>query len=303
MHLPPIRQMQYLAALHDTMHFGAAAQQVFVSQSTLSSGIKELESFLDIALVERTSRTVAFTPAGLATVKRCKAILLQAQELVDTARQYKEPLVGPLHLGVIPTIAPYLIPQWVTALRNEYPLLQLYLRESTTAQLIRHLLDGKLDLLVLALPYRESAVQTETVFREPLVLAHHRDNHAVTDAVSCSPVDFNKLPDESLLLLEDGHCLRDHALSGCQLMRTNKVHTFGATSLQMLIQMVNANLGVTLLPQMAVDQGILAATDVVIRPLPERFHRDIGLAWREGAGRTKEIELLADSLRRSHPAD
>lgn len=295
MNLPPLRQMQYLVSLHEHLHFGRAASACFISQPTLSSAIKELEESLGANLVERTNRTVAFTSAGEAVVEQCEQILLQTREMVDSVQQYRTPLTGILRLGVIPTIAPFLIPDFVESVKRNYPQLELYIRENTTQQLIEELISGKLDLLILALPYHAPQVLTKVVFREKLHLAFHKES----TLIKTNRTDFNQLPDGSLLLLEDGHCLRDHALSGCRLSNSHTIHTFGVTSLQMLVQMVNRNTGVTLIPQMSIDAGILNGTDVLTRPLPiSRYYRDIGMAWRKASVKADEYELLSLEMTR-----
>lgn len=295
MNLPPLRQMQYLVSLHEHLHFGRAASACFISQPTLSSAIKELEESLGANLVERTNRTVAFTSAGEAVVEQCEQILLQTREMVDSVQQYRTPLTGILRLGVIPTIAPFLIPDFVESVKRNYPQLELYIRENTTQQLIEELISGKLDLLILALPYHAPQVLTKVVFREKLHLAFHKES----TLIKTNRTDFNQLPDGSLLLLEDGHCLRDHALSGCRLSNSHTINTFGVTSLQMLVQMVNRNTGVTLIPQMSIDAGILNGTDVLTRPLPKsRYYRDIGMAWRKASVKADEYELLSLELTR-----
>lgn len=295
MNLPPLRQMQYLVSLHEHLHFGRAASACFISQPTLSSAIKELEESLGANLVERTNRTVAFTSAGEAVVEQCEQILLQTREMVDSVQQYRTPLTGILRLGVIPTIAPFLIPDFVESVKRNYLQLELYIRENTTQQLIEELISGKLDLLILALPYHAPQVLTKVVFREKLHLAFHKES----TLIKTNRTDFNQLPDGSLLLLEDGHCLRDHALSGCRLSNSHTIHTFGVTSLQMLVQMVNRNTGVTLIPQMSIDAGILNGTDVLTRPLPiSRYYRDIGMAWRKASVKADEYELLSLELTR-----
>lgn len=295
MNIPSLRQMQYLVSLHEHLHFGRAASACFISQPTLSSAIKELEESLGANLVERTNRTVAFTSAGEAVVEQCEQILLQTREMVDSVQQYRTPLTGILRLGVIPTIAPFLIPDFVESVKRNYLQLELYIRENTTQQLIEELISGKLDLLILALPYHAPQVFTKVVFREKLHLAFHKES----TLIKTNRTDFNQLPDGSLLLLEDGHCLRDHALSGCHLSNSHTIHTFGVTSLQMLVQMVNRNTGVTLIPQMSIDAGILNGTDVLTRPLPiSRYYRDIGMAWRKASVKADEYELLSLEMTR-----
>ncbi len=293
MNLPPIRQLQYLVALQETRHFGRAAELVNVTQSTLSTGIKELESFLDVTLVERTNKSVSFTELGNRIADKARYILMQTEDLVDEARSLSDPLSTPIRLGAIPTIAPYLISPFVKAIRKRFAGLNLYIRENTTAALIEELIANKLDLIILALPYEAGQVETRTVFREGMHLAfHHR-----SQLLQGRKIDFDTLPDESLLLLDDGHCLRDHALAGCRLKNQKKIHTFGANSLDMLLQMVDEDLGVTIVPDMAVRAGVLKGTHIETTRLPvSRYHRDIGFAWRRGASREKLFFDLMDLL-------
>ena len=282
MYLPPLRQLQYLVALQEHLHFGNAARHLNVTQSTLSTGIRELEKHLGVTLVERTNKSVSFTELGKKIADRGRYIIMQTEDLVDEARAFSDPLALPVKIGAIPTIAPYIMGTYAKELRSKYSGIQLYIRENTTANLIRELLDNKLDLALLALPYEAGLVETQTLYREGFHLAYHRDS-ALVDS---KKFDFEKLPDESLLLLDDGHCLRDHALAGCRLKDHKKIHTFGANSLQMLVQMVDNDLGVTLLPDMALDAGILEGTNIETRKLSvKQFYRDIGFAWRKGSYR------------------
>ena len=290
MHLPPIRQLQYLVALQETQHFGNAAKLVNVTQSTLSTGIKELESTLGVTLVERTNKSVAFTETGKQIAERSRSIILQTQDLVNNARSLSDPTSLPVRLGVIPTIAPYLISQYVLGVGQAYESLKLYIREDTTANLIQELFDNKLDLALLALPYDAGQIQTQVLYREGMHLAFHRE----TQLLKHNSQDFDALPDASLLLLDDGHCLRDHALAGCRLKNTRKIHTFGANSLQMLLQMVDNDLCVTLIPDMVIQAGVLNGTRIATQRLPiERFYRDIGFAWRKSISREA---LLLDMM-------
>lgn len=282
MNLPPIRQLQYLVALRETQHFGRAAAQVNVTQSTLSTGIKELESYLDVALVERTNKSVSFTELGDRIAEKARAIIMQTEDLVDEARSSSDPLSTPVRLGAIPTIAPYLVSPLVKSIRRKFGALNLYIRENTTAALIDELVSNKLDLLLLALPFEAGQVESRIVFREGMHLAYHRDSQLLKGP----RVEFDSLPDETLLLLDDGHCLRDHALAGCRLKDDKKIHTFGANSLDMLLQMVDEDLGVTIVPDMAVSAGVLKGTNIETARLPaKQYYRDIGFAWRKGASR------------------
>ena len=291
MHLPPVRQLQYLVALREELHFGKAARSLNVTQSTLSSGIRELEISLGITLVERTNRSVAFTTAGEKITDRARYVLMQVEDLVTEAKSFTDPLALPLKLGAIPTIAAFVMGDFAYALQKASPRLPLYIRENTTANLIAELLDNKLDLALLALPYDVGRVETRVIYREGFHLAFHES----TELVDLNSFDFDSLPDESLLLLDDGHCLRDHALAGCRLKSHKKIHTFGANSLQMLLQMVDNDLGVTLVPDMAL--GLLNNTNIKTIRLPiEEFYRDIGFAWRKSHSRQPVLEDVMSRL-------
>jgi LysR family hydrogen peroxide-inducible transcriptional activator len=294
MRLPPLRQLQYLIALQEHLHFGNAARHLHVTQSTLSTGIRELENFLGVTLVERTNKSVSFTNLGEKIADRGRYVIMQAEDLVDEARAFSDPLALPVKLGAIPTIAPYLMGNYARNIRDNFKGIALYIRENTTANLIAELLDNKLDIALLALPYDAGLVETRVVYREGLHLAFHRDTSIISPT---NKVDFDKLPDESLLLLDDGHCLRDHALAGCRLKNHKMIHTFGANSLQMLVQMVENDLGITLLPEMALQAGILAGTNIVTQKLPaKQFYRDIGFAWRKGNYRESLLQEVMQVL-------
>jgi len=291
MHLPPVRQLQYLVALREELHFGKAARSLNVTQSTLSSGIRELEISLGITLVERTNRSVSFTTAGEKITDRARYVLMQVEDLVAEAKSFTDPLALPLKLGAIPTIASFVMGNFANALQEASPGLHLYIRENTTANLIEELLDNKLDLALLALPYDVGRVETRVIYREGFHLAFHES----TTLFDPNSFEFDSLPDESLLLLDDGHCLRDHALAGCKLKNHKKIHTFGANSLQMLLQMVENDLGVTLVPDMAF--GLLNNTHTNTIRLPiEEFYRDIGFAWRKGHSRQSVLEGVMSRL-------
>jgi len=291
MHLPPVRQLQYLVALREELHFGKAARSLNVTQSTLSSGIRELEISLGITLVERTNRSVSFTTAGEKITDRARYVLMQVEDLVAEAKSFTDPLALPLKLGAIPTIASFVMGNFANALQEASPGLHLYIRENTTANLIEELLDNKLDLALLALPYDVGRVETRVIYREGFHLAFHES----TTLFDPNSFEFDSLPDESLLLLDDGHCLRDHALAGCRLKNHKKIHTFGANSLQMLLQMVENDLGVTLVPDMAF--GLLNNTHTNTIRLPiEEFYRDIGFAWRKGHSRQFVLEGVMSRL-------
>ena len=298
--LPTLKQLRYLAALAEHHHFGQAAEACFVTQSTLSAGIAELETLLDATLVDRTKRSVIFTPLGEETVARGRAILRAAEDLVSVTDAARSPLTGVLRLGVIPTIAPYLLPRMLPPLRAAYPELRLYLREDQTARLMERLAAGELDLLLLALPWACGELEIRVLATDPFLAALPAGHPlAALDEVAAPG-----LAGENLLLLEDGHCMRDHALAACQLPGGRpRGGQFEATSLATLVQMVANGLGITLVPALAVASGLLAGTSLVTRPIRaaaagERAERDLALVWRKGSGRSPEYEVLAQFLAR-----
>ncbi|MCL4799823.1 MAG: LysR family transcriptional regulator [Burkholderiales bacterium] len=295
--LPTLRQLRHLVALHETGHFGRAAQAAHVTQSTLSASIKELETLLGVPLVDRTSRWVAFTPLGTATVERARRLLNEAEELVQLAKSAAGPLAGPLRLGVIPTLGPFFLPAAIARLRRRFPRLRLYLREELTERLLTRLEGGALDVALIALPYDTGGFETMALFDDRFVLACRKDHRLAKAAV----VRPRELAGEPLLLLEEGHCLRGHALSACELPGRGGAAVLEATSLHTLVQMVEGGLGVTLLPEIAVRGGILRGTSLVTRPLgdpPEA--RTIALAWRRGTQREREFRLLGEELIAAH---
>jgi len=298
MHLPSIRQLQYLVALQEEKHFGHAAAKENVTQSTLSTGIKELEKFLGVTLVERTNKTVIFTELGQKIAHRSRYIIMQTEDLLEDARALSNPLSIPVRLGVIPTIAPYLISKYVISIRKKFPGLKLYIRENTTANLIGELKQNKLDIALLALPYDAGQISTKIIYREGMHLAYNRRSQLIDP----KKVDFDSLPDESLLLLDDGHCLRDHALAGCRLKNHKVIHTFGANSLQMLLQMVDDDLGVTIIPDMTITAGVLKNTKIKTSQLPsKKYFRDIGFAFRKGASREALFIELMQLIEKTRP--
>ncbi len=291
--LPTVKQLRYLVALENHLHFGNAAEACFVTQSAFSVAIKELESILNVSLVDRTNRSVVFTSAGTLIAQQARLALFDLEGIVDIAKSVQEPLSGVLKMGVIPTIAPFLLSKILPKIRKSFPKLELYLKEEQTKKIHGLLLDGELDILLLALPYELQNTKTVSIFNDPFKLAY-RKGTSLIDPENFSP---NKLNKESILLLEDGHCLRDHALSACSLNRKEKISKFSASGLYSLIQMVDSDLGVTFVPQMAVDFGLLKNTSVLTKNLKEKSYREIGLAWRKSSVRENEFKLLANLIK------
>ncbi len=296
-YLPSLKQLQYLVALQEHGHFGKAAEACFVTQSTLSAGIRELESLLGLMLVERTRRVVRFTPLGNKMVDKAHRILREAEELTDMARSAGKPLAGELRMSVIPTIAPFLLPKLLPALRKKYPDLKLYLREEASASAVEALHHGQVDCVLLALPFAAGDVEAAKLFDDGLYVAFPKDDpRDPPTTVSPDMIDETKL-----LLLVDGHCLKDHALAACNRPELRASAMILGTSLHTLVQMVDSGLGLTLIPEMAVTAGLLNGTDVQARPLiAEHASREIALIWRTNSPRREEFEMLAVALRALH---
>jgi LysR family transcriptional regulator, hydrogen peroxide-inducible genes activator len=291
--LPSLQQLRFLAALVEHGHFGRAAAACAVTQSTLSGGIKELEDRLGAVLVERSRRRVMPTALGGEVAERARRLLDDAAALVEAARGGREPLVGPLRLGVIPTIGPYLLPALMPGLASAYPRLRLYLREEQTAVLLDKLEVGLLDLVLLALPYDVGAAETMTLFEDPILAALPPGHRLARDR----RVDPAALAGEPLLLMEDGHCLRSHALQACRIAGPVPNETVQGTSLRTLVQMAANGLGATLLPEIALASE-LPAGRLVVRPLaPAGAARTIALAWRRISGRKPEFRELGDWIK------
>jgi LysR family transcriptional regulator, hydrogen peroxide-inducible genes activator len=292
-YLPTIKQLQYLVALHDHGHFGKAAEACFVTQSTLSAGLRELESLIGITIVERTRRIVRFTALGERLADKARRVLREAEELGDMVRASGKPLSGELRMSVIPTIAPFLLPRILPRLRRDWPDLKLYLREETSGAACESLGHGRADCVLLALPYGCGDVEAETLFEDKLYVAYPGTD-TPPDQVTPAMID-----EKRLLLLEDGHCLKDHVLSACNRPELRAEASMLGTSLHTLVQMVDNDLGVTMLPEMAIKADILEHTGIIIRPLvAEHPSRSIALAWRRASPRSKEFQLLADALRK-----
>ncbi len=292
-YLPTIKQLQYLVALHEHSHFGRAAEASYVSQSTLSAGIQELESLLGVTLVERSRRVVRFTPLGNQVVAKAHRLLREAEDLSDMVRASGKPLSGTLRMSVIPTIAPFLIPRFLPRLRRERPDLKLLLREETSADAVESLHHGRVDCVLLALPFATGEVDMATLGEDRLFAAFSKESgETLPDVVPPEMID-----DTQLLLLEDGHCLKEHALAACSRPEARASAMMIGTSLHTLVQMVDNGLGITMLPEMAINAGILANTDVVARPLTSaNAHRQIALIWRKNSPRADDFQLLATEL-------
>jgi len=293
-HLPTVKQLQYLVALRRFGHFGRAADACFVTQSTLSAGLRELETLLGTTLVERTRRVVRFTALGEKIAEKAVKVLRETEELAEMARAQGQPLHGELRMGVIPTIAPFLLPSMLPRLRQQWPQLKLYLREETSNSACEALHRGQLDCVLLALPFACGDVDSAQLFNDPLYVAYPRG-----EAPNASSIEAAEIDETRLLLLEDGHCLKDHALSACNRPELRAHAEMMGTSLHTLVQMVDNGLGVTFVPGMANEAGILTGTGVDAKPLrSEHPYRRIALIWRRSSPRESEFQMLASTLRR-----
>lgn len=292
-YLPTLKQLQYLVSLQEHGHFGRAADACFVTQSTLSSGLRELETLIGVTLVERTRRVVRFTPLGDRIAEKARRVLREAEELGDLARAAGRPLSGEMRMSVIPTIAPFMLPRILPRLRADYPDLKLYLREEPSGPACEGLHNGRTDCVLLALPYACGEVTAQRLFDDRLFVAFPEGEYTpCPTSIAAADIDETRL-----LLLEDGHCLKDHVLSACNRPELRAVATMLGTSLHTIVQMVDNGLGVTMLPEMAINAGILARTNIIARPL-EGDHpmRSIGLVWRRASPRERDFQLLSQVL-------
>ena len=292
-YLPTLKQLQYLVALKDHGHFGRAADTCFVTQSTMSAGIRELETLIGVTLVERTRRVVRFTPLGDRIVDKARRVLREADELGDLARAAGRPLSGEMRMSVIPTIAPFMLPRILPRLRRDYPDLKLFLREEPSAAACEGLNHGRTDCVLLALPYGCGEVTARVLFDDRLFVA------GLESEIGAGPLPMraDEIDETRLLLLEDGHCLKDHVLAACNRPELRTEATMLGTSLHTMVQMVDNGLGVTMLPEMAIAAGILEHTGLITRALDaDNPSRRIALAWRRASPRERDFELLADVL-------
>lgn len=292
-YLPTLKQLQYLVALRDHGHFGRAAEACFVTQSTLSAGLRDLETLIGVVLVERTRRVVRFTPLGERISDKARRVLREAEELGDIARAAGRPLSGEMRMSVIPTIAPFMLPRILPKLRQDYPDLKLFLREEASQAACEGLHNGRTDCVLLALPYACGDIASHTLFEDRLFVAYLPGD---------MPGDPKTIPAEAidetrLLLLEDGHCLKDHALAACNRPELRAEATMMGTSLHTIVQMVDNGLGLTMLPEMAIAAGILDHTSILARPLDaDNALRRIALVWRRASPRERDFQLLAEAL-------
>ena len=288
-----LRDLRYLIALADLRHFGKAAEACFVSQPTLSTQIRKLEDELGVALVERAPRKVMLTAAGQDVVQRARRIVAEVEQMKESARRSQDPGSGTLRLGVFPTLGPYLLPHVVPGLRERFPELELLLVEEKSDALLQRLREGKLDAILLALPLHDDQLHAEPLFEERFVFAAPKQHPLAGNDV----LSMAQLSDETLLLLEDGHCLREQALDVCRLSGAQEKSGFRATSLETLRQMVAAGVGVTLLPALSVHEPIAQSPNIRLVPFRDPPpSRQIALVWRKSSALDGFLQQLAEVI-------
>jgi LysR family hydrogen peroxide-inducible transcriptional activator len=283
-----LKQLRYFEAVARTRHFGKAAEQCAVTQPALSMQIQELEKTLGVQLLERGRNGVMLTEAGREIAGRANRILAYTRDIVDFARRQGNVLSGPLHLGVIPSVAPYVLPALLPLIREKFPDLDLHLRETQTHHLVEELLDGGLDLLLLALPVQNPEVETIKLFNDRFLLAIPKSRQ-ISNRIRATP---ELLQQDRLLLLEEGHCLRDQALSYCSLRRVDYIDTFGASNLSTIVQMVAGGLGMTLLPELSIKLECRQGDIRLMRFADPQPRRVVGLAWRRSSPRKRHFVEL-----------
>jgi LysR family hydrogen peroxide-inducible transcriptional activator len=288
-----LKDLKYLVALADTGHFGKAAERTFVSQPTLSAQLKKLEEYLGVKLVERQPKNVQLTEVGRQIVVRARRMLDEGEEIIALARSNTDPFAGKLKMGLIPTIGPYLLPRVMPKIRKAVPQLSLMLYEYQTEALLKRLRDGEIDLGIMALPVLQDGLESRELYEEAFTVALPT-HHPLT---AKSAIKVADLKGQTLLLLEDGHCLRDQALEVCSRVEVREAEDFRATSLETLRQMVVAGLGVTLLPEMAVESPYGSQRGLSIRqfvnPKPSRT---VGAVWRKSSTREAAIAAVCDVI-------
>ena len=291
--LPPLRQLSYLVTLSETLHFTEAARRSFVTQSTLSGGIMELERLLGGVLVERDRQNVRLTPLGEQVVARARVLLADAQDLMRLSREMSEPLTGDLHLGVIPTIAPFILAQLLDEVHKQLPKIQLHLHEAQSEKIVEKLEHGNLDMVVLALPFDTRGLKVAEVAKESLFLVCNKSDIA-SQAKSLDDLDLSRL-----MLLEEGHCLRDHTLSACPIGERKNDHRLKASSLPTLVEMVSADLGFTLLPEIAIHTNMIKANpELMVKQIEAAPSRILALVTRKSTPLQSEFDVLLQILQK-----
>ena len=292
MHFPTIKQLRYFNALVEHNHFGKAAESCFVSQSAFSVAIKELENSLGGQLVDRTNKNVTVSNLGREIYQQSQVVMSEMKKLVDMAHGNLSPLSGQLSVGMIPTIGPFVMPELLPYLNTHYPQLDLEIHEGKSSDIYDQLMRGQLDVILLALPYEMRSVETLTLFKDRFRLISSVNNQWLKGR----KFDIDDVGDGSVLLLDDGHCLRDHAISACHIKNVDKVSHFTASSLLTLVEMVKQDLGVSFMPEMALHLPLFNNKEIKVDALEFDAYREIGLAWRKGSMRSKEFTMLGDCL-------
>ncbi|RZF55820.1 hydrogen peroxide-inducible genes activator [Acinetobacter halotolerans] len=292
--LPSLRQLSYLVTLSETLHFTEAARRSFVTQSTLSGGIMELERLLGGVLVERDRQNVRLTPLGEQVVARARVLLADAQDLMRLSREMSEPLTGDLHLGIIPTIAPFILTQLLDEVHQHLPKIQLHLHEAQSEKIVEKLEHGNLDMIVLALPFDTRGLKVAEIAKEHLSLVYNKNDSNAIHANSLDDLDLTRL-----MLLEEGHCLRDHALSACPVGERKNDHRLKASSLPTLVEMVSSDLGFTLLPEIAIKNSMLSGNDAIaIKSIQDAPSRTLALITRKSTPLQSEFDVILEILKK-----
>ena len=287
-----IRQLRYFEALATTLHFGRAAEMVHISQPALSAQIMEMERHLGVQLVERTRSNTLLTGKGQELLIHVRAVLASVDRLEEAARRSAGTLDGLLRLGIIPTVAPYLVPKLVPCLRERHPTVELELKEAITDRLIADLREGRLDAVVAALPIEDDGLAAQSLFADRFYMAMANNEQDIL----MSPLTETQVDVDRLLLLEEGHCLRDQALAVCNVAKKRSLVNFGATSMSTLLQMVSHDMGMTLIPEMAIETEA-ARMNIRILPFADPApSREIGLVWRRASGRRDDMKALAQAV-------
>ena len=291
---PSLRQLSYLVTLSETLHFTEAARRSFVTQSTLSGGIMELERLLGGVLVERDRQNVRLTPLGEQVVARARVLLADAQDLMRLSREMSEPLTGDLHLGIIPTIAPFILTQLLDEVHQQLPKIQLHLHEAQSEKIVEKLEHGNLDMIVLALPFDTRSLKVVEIAKEHLFLVYNKKDKNAANANSLDDLDLSRL-----MLLEEGHCLRDHALSACPVGERKNDQRLKASSLPTLVEMVSSDLGFTLLPEIALKNSMIHFNkDIEVKSIEDAPSRILALLTRKSTPLQSEFDVILQILQK-----
>ncbi|WP_154223954.1 hydrogen peroxide-inducible genes activator [Marinicella rhabdoformis] len=292
-HYPTIKQLIYFLALVEHNHFGKAADSCFVSQSAFSVAIKDLENALGGQLVDRTNKQVTVTNLGREINQQAQQVMREMNHMLDIAKGQLKPLSGNLSMGIIPTISPFVLGALLPLLQKKQPDLDLDIHEGQSEQIYQQLMQGQLDVILLALPYEMRSVQTHFLWQDDFCLISSEKSQWLNH----KPFDLEQVADGSVLLLEDGHCLRDHALSACHIKHIDKVSQLASSSLLTLVELVKQDLGISFVPEMALQSPLIKQSGLSVKKLPFAASRDIGLAWRQSSTRAEEFKQLGELIK------